>query len=677
MAHKKWIIPNVDKDFVSDLSEKYNMDPLIAYLLAARGITDELAVSEFLSDGVRLSSPFDFYEMDKAKNAVISAVENGDKICVYGDYDADGVTATSLLYLFLESLGADVDYYIPHREREGYGLHIEAIDKIASNGTKLIVTVDTGINAVEESEYIYSLGMKLVVTDHHRLSDTLPRAEAVINPYRKENNLTFCDFAGVGVAFKLACAVYDGDSGDILEDFSDLVAIGTIGDIVPLLGENRCLVKKGLKVLNESPRLGIEAFRRVSAGSEKEYSSGDVAFQIVPRINAAGRVDSPDRAVKLLVCDDYDNALLLADQLNGDNTHRRELEDNILDDIHEKIKSGYADVSKRVIVVWGDNYHKGVIGIVASHLVEEFSKPAIVISVDSNGTANGSCRGIEGFNIFDSLSYCSDLLIRFGGHPLAGGFSLKNENIELFSEKINEFARLKYQVMPIQCLDLDCKLSAHYLNLELAENLECLEPYGASNQKAQFGLFNFTLTDVVPIGDNKHIRIEIEKQQRRFKVVMFRTKASDFPYFPGDKIDVAVRISKNLYNGKNYLSVQAIDIRLNKSDDDKYFSEKGDFELFCEGNAPKTDIMPTRDICAKIYRFLKLNSNVTFSEDDIYFRFQQEITYGCAVNCVNAFEDCGLVERKNGRIKLLDVSGKVDLMNSETVNNLKRRLCNE
>lgn len=677
MAHKKWIIPKVDKDFVSDLSEKYNMDPLIAYLLAARGITDELAVSEFLSDGVRLSSPFDFYDMDKAKEAVLSAVENGEKICIYGDYDADGITATSLLYLFFESLGADVNYYIPHREKEGYGLHIEAIDKIALSGAKLIITVDTGINAVEEAEHIYSLGMKLIITDHHRMSAVLPRAEAVINPYRKENNLSFRDFAGVGVAFKLACAVYNGDSGDILDNFSDLVAIGTIGDIVPLLGENRCLVKKGLKNLNESPRIGIEAFRRVSASNEMKYSSGGVAFQIVPRINAAGRVDSPDRAVKLLICDDYDNALLLAEQLNSDNKHRRELEENILDDIHEKIKNGCADVSKRVIVVWGENYHKGVIGIVASHLVEEFSKPAIVISVDSDGTASGSCRGIEGFNIFNSLSYCSDLLIRFGGHTLAGGFSLKNENIELFYEKINEYARLYHPFMPVQCLYLDCKLSASYLNLELAENLECLEPYGASNQRAQFGLFNFTLTDVVPIGDNKHIKIEIEKQQRRFKVVMFRTKASDFPYFPGDKIDIAVRISKNLYNGRNYLSVQAIDIRLNKSDDEKYFSEKCDFELFCDGKKPKTNIMPTRDVCAKIYRFLKLNSDVTFSDDDVYFRFQHELSYGCAVNCLNVFEDCGLAERINGRIKLLDVIGKVDLMNSKTVKDLKRRLCSE
>ena len=673
MPYKKWIVAEADKEKASVLSEKLNIDPLIAFLLVSRGIEDELTASAFLFGNNAYSSPYSFKDMDKAVERINKALDCSERICVYGDYDCDGVTATALLYSFLESLGADVIYYIPNRLTEGYGMNNSAIDTLKSKGTDLIITVDNGISAVETAEYIYSLGMELVITDHHQIGDILPRAEAVVNPHRAENDLRFCDFAGVGVAFKLACALYDGEVGELIEQYADLVTIGTIGDVVSLRDENRGLIKEGLRLINENTRIGLTALKNSAGSSEDSMSATDVAFQLCPRINAAGRMDDASKALELLISDDYEDAVFRAEQLNTENAHRHEVETNILSDINDKLLENPSLAESRVIVIGGNNYHKGVIGIVASHIVSQYGKPAIVFSIDEAGEATGSARSVEGFDIFDAISHCSEDLTHFGGHTLAAGLGIRVENIDAFRKQINDYAIEKYPVMPADSIKIDCKLSPFYLDVDLVDNLKILEPCGADNTQPVFCLSKMTLDSVTPIGDGKHIRLQVSKKGKILRIVKFQTTEKELPYKTGDLIDIAVSLSKNLFKGKYYLSIRAVDIRKNGIDSDKFFFEKSDYEFFNMGEKNRTEIYPNRDACALVYKFLKQNNGWAYSKEDLYFALEQRVTYGQLCFALDAFEECGLIDCTNN-IELKKVSGKADLENTNTLKALKGRI---
>jgi single-stranded-DNA-specific exonuclease len=671
MLHKKWIIADADKEKASILSEKLNIDPFIAFLLVSRGIDDELAAADFFSDSCRLTSPFSLTDMDRAVDRINRAVENGEHICIFGDYDCDGITATALLYTFFESMGAYTEYFIPNRVTDGYGMNKEAIDRIKALGTDLIVTVDNGISSFEEADYIYSLGMELIITDHHQLADKLPRAEAVVNPHRQEDTLGFCDWSGVGVAFKLACAVYDGDDIDMLEQFADLVALGTIGDVVPLVDENRILVKEGIKLINSDSRPGIAALK-AEAGSTDSIGAGEIAFQLCPRINAAGRMDTADKALELLLCEDYEDAKFKAAQLNTENTHRHEVERNIFTDIQEKIKADPSLADESVIVIAGEGYHNGVIGIVAAHIAESYGKPAIVFGIDEDGEATGSARSIEGFNIFEAIDSCSDMLSHYGGHPLAAGAGLDADRIDEFRARINAFANERYPVMPPPVMRIDCKLSPYYLTTQLVDSLGALEPYGAENPQPVFGLYNVTLKSVTPIGEGKHIRIEAEKKGRTFKAAKFRTTIDEFPYKPGDRLDLAVRLSKNMFKGKYYLSIQAVDIRKNGIDDDRYFAEKNGLEHYRLGRKTDEKLYPDRETCSVIYRFLRSAGGWKYSFDDLYFALQEHVTYGQLYFALAAFEEAGLINRDNGII-LNKTQGRASLEDTQALRDLKGR----
>lgn len=673
MSHKKWIIADGDKDKASALSEKLNIDPLIAFLLVSRGIDDELTATGFLTDSIAYGSPFSFKDMDKAVDRINAALDMNERICIYGDYDCDGVTATALLYSFFESIGADVIYYIPNRLTEGYGMNKSAIDIIKSKGTDLIVTVDNGISALDEAEYIYSLGMELVITDHHQIGESLPRAEAVVNPHRADNKIRFRDFAGVGVAFKLACALFDGDVYELMEQYADLVALGTIGDVVALKDENRGFVKAGLNLINSDSRIGLAMLKKAAGGSD-DISAVDAAFQLCPRINAAGRMDDAAKAVELLICEDYEEAQLKAEQLNLENVHRHEVESNILDDIKAKVEKHHSLVDDRVIVIDGNGYHKGVIGIVASHLVSMFGKPAIVIGVDEiTGEGTGSARSIDGFNIFEAVSACSACLTHFGGHPLAAGLGIHSDSILDFRKAINAYAEKTMPVMPAESLKIDIKISPFYLDTDLVDNLKILEPYGAENMQPVFGLFNMILESVTPIGDDKHIRLDVSKKGKSFRVVKFRTTADDFPYAKGDHIDLAVKISKNLYKGRYYLSIQAVDIRKHGIDDDKFFKEKSDYELFRLGNKNETELYPTREVCSVVYKYLRQLGGYKYSLEDLYFALNQTVTYGQLCYALDAFCEAGLIAKEK-TISLNQVSGKADLENTVVLKELKGRV---
>ncbi len=674
MAYKKWIIRSADKEKASELSEKFNMDPFIAYLLVSRGLNDVLSAGTFLGDSYVFTSPFNFADMEEAAFTVGDAADAGERICIYGDYDCDGVTSTALLYSFLKKEGADVFYYIPDREGEGYGLNTEAIDEIKKRGADLIITVDNGISAIDEAEYIYSLGMRLVVTDHHQLADRLPRAEAVINPHRAENNLEFCDYCGVGVAFKLMCAMYEGDVSELIDEYIDLVAIGTIADVVPLIDENRAFVKAGLDKINNNPRPSIKAFK-LSNGydREKKYSSNEIAFQLCPRINAMGRMDSAAKAVEFLIDEDFESCKFRVSQLDTENLHRQEVEKEILRDAERQIAENPRLVSDRVIVISGAGYHHGVIGIVASHLLEKYGKPVIIIGVDENGIARGSARSIDGFNMYDAISYCEADLIRFGGHPLAAGITLEESNIPLFKKHINEYAINNFEIMPYLSYTLDCKLSPDYINLDLVNSLSVLEPCGAANPQPLFGVYNVTLIGITPLSEGRHIRLELEKKRRRFRAVMFGMPPEEFPYKQGDKINLAIKLSKSFFKQKTYLSVQAVDVHLSSVDEDRYLSEKNAYELFVQAGRADKSIYPSREDCALVYRFLKAEGGFDFGTDELYFRLQDKISYPKLLISLKAFLQAGLIDI-NGRITLNDTEKKVSLEDTEILKELRERL---
>ena len=672
MSVKKWVVRQADKDIASDISEKFNIDPFVAFMLVSRGITKDVDVVNFISDDFVIPSPFDFVDMDEAVFTVGDAIDNGQKVCVYGDYDCDGVTSTALLVDYFRSLGADVCYYIPNRETEGYGLNKSAIDKIKAQNVDLIVTVDNGITSFEEAEYIYSLGMALVITDHHQLTDNkIPRAEAVVNPHRLENNLDFRDFCGVAVAFMLSLALNEDSGEDIIDEYIDLVTIGTIADVMPLKYANRCFVKKGLYKINNNPRQALIPL--LNGSPEKELTSTDIAFQICPRINAMGRMGDAKRAVDWLLCDNEEQTVSCCNELNEENANRQKTESEILKDVRSQIEKNPLLASSPVIVVAGENYHHGVIGIVSAHITEEYGKPSFVIGIDSDGVARGSARSVDGFDIFNALNECKADLIKFGGHPLAAGITLEKDMIDKFRDDINEYALNNYSQMPQSELLLDFKLSPTYLNIDLVNSLSVLEPYGFGNQQAVFGIYKMTITNITPLSEGKHIRLELQKKNKTVRAVKFSTSYDTFPYKCGDVVNIAVKLSKNIYKNKLYLSVQIVDIRLSGIDEERFFAEKAEYELYEYKQIARPSLNPNREECADVYRYLKKNGGYVGSDADLYFRLQSKITYGKLKFILSAFEQSGLIKRDNG-IKLNVPKVKVSLDDTEVLQKLRGRI---
>ena len=669
--HKKWVVRDADKQAASALSEKFNIDPFVAFLMVSRGIVSDMDAAFFVSKNCLMTSPLDFADMDEAVFAIGEAIDIGDSICIYGDYDCDGVTSTALLYDFLSNEGANVRYYIPSRADEGYGLNTDAIDRLHDMGVNLIVTVDNGIASVKEAQHIYDLGMRLVITDHHQLPEgELPRAEAIVNPHRPENNLKFRDYCGVGVAYKLACAMYDGDMDDLCARYMDLVAIGTIADVMPLQNENRSFVRLGLEQINTNPRNALKTF--MFHNGNKQYTAADIAFQLCPRINAMGRMSDASQAVEFLLAPSTEYSQPLFDILNSENAHRQAVEREIIDDVNARIERNPKLAAGRVIVVAGKEYHQGVVGIVAAHISEKYGKPTFIIGIE-DGIGHGSARSIEGFNIYDALKACSDDLLQFGGHPLAAGVTISEDKIDSFRRHINEYALAEYPTMPVQELLIDCKVSPIYLTLDLVDSLDVIEPCGAGNPQAVFGLYKLRLVDIKPLSDGKHIRMELEKNGNRIRVVKFGITPDEFPYHPGDILNVAAKVSRSIYNQRMYLSIQAVDVRLYSTDDDKYFDEKGKYDLYRATGIGDESLYPDRKACALVYKYLKKNNGYNYSLDDLYFRLQEHITYGQLMFAIKAFVQSGLIEY-NDRITVNDINEKVNLEDTDVLKSLRGRL---
>lgn len=678
---KVWSVAKVNKERAIAMANKLEIPPLLAMMLDIRGITKEEDVINFLQENKDFSDPFLMKDMDKAVERITTAVENGEKICVYGDYDADGVTSTSLLYSYLrDSLGADVMFYIPTRTGEGYGMNKGAVDKIHSLGVTLIITVDNGISAREEIDYANSLGIDTVITDHHMPSGAIPKAVAVVNAHQKDDKSPFKDFSGVGVAFKLVMAI-EGEYADVdslLENFSDIATLGTIGDIVPLVGENRTLVKNGLRHIQNSDRIGINAMKQESGIAEKEINSSNVAFTLVPRINAGGRLGSSEKSVNLLLTEDEDEAVTIADKLGMDNRERQSIEKEILASIDEEVRRTPNIVNDKILVFAGKGWHQGVVGIAASRIKDIYDKPTIIIGIDDDGVARGSGRSVEGFSLCDAVFACSEHLTHYGGHPMAVGISLEKEKINDFRKAINAYC--KDIKMPYNILHIDCKLNPNQLDLSILDCLSYIEPCGASNPSPIFGLYNMTIIATKEIGNGNHMRITLSRGQGQVPVyaVYFNHNFQSCSYRNGDIVDVAVSLDRNIYNGQENLSVIIKDIKYSQSNNEELIDSERIFDKFAKRyRLTKNEVMsilPTRNDFAYVYRFLKQNKGFIYGEYALVNALNYKISMGKLIVILYSMKELGLINWLQGlyqSIIEMKESGKVNLEDSVFIKKLK------
>ena len=680
MSRKKWVTRPIDKNLAVYLANSCDIDVMAALVLAARGIDTPEKVREFFCHGFKLSDPFKIMDMDKAVVRIRRAVDDYERICVYGDYDCDGLTATSIMYTYLDCAGADVIYYIPSRLNEGYGLNKNAIDKLHANGVSLIVTVDNGITANEEADYIRSLGIDLVITDHHQPSDKLPEAVAVVDPHRSDDTSLFKDFAGVGVAFKTICALEqylsmqdeefpEMDAFEcefLIEQFADLVALGTIADLVPLTGENRYLVRKGISYMNARPRPGISSLIE-QVGIDGKITSEKIAYYISPRINAAGRVGHTEDALMLLMTEYEDEAASLASDLNDYNAKRHRAENAIYLAVKEQIAQNPDSLRDRILVFAGDGWHSGVMGIVASKISERYGKPAIVISKGEDGIAHGSCRSIEGINIFEALKACEDLLVHFGGHPLAAGLGLKNEDIDKFRERVNMYAIDFPRIYGIS--EIDAKLLPQNITPELVDIMETLEPFGNSNPVPLFGLFKTTIESVRSIGGGKHVRVDICRDGVVHNAVKFGMTVEQFPFKKGDMADFIVKISKNFFRNKIDVTLQIVEMRPSGTDDDKLFASLSDYEnayLPSVTPAECAGVRPDRAFMGKVYTYLRGKQTFPYDEEILTNQLGLHCSnVGKVKICLDALCECGLIKNDENGFSVVPVTEKVDIAGTD------------
>lgn len=672
MILRKWEVRPLDKERAAAFAQTYGVPFFLAMLMNIRGLDDAAHLREFLGEGEPLSDPFLLKDMDKAAARITRAVDNMEKIAVYGDYDADGVTSTAMLYSYLETRGADVIFYIPQREGEGYGMNIGAVEYLKEQGVSLIVTVDNGISSVQEVARANELGIDVVVTDHHRPQEILPDAVAVVDAYRPDDTSPYKHFSGVGIAFKLLMALEDGagDVEDLLEAYSDLAAIGTIGDIVPLTGENRTLIRAGLERLSQSDRPGVQALLENAGIAGKALTSTNVAFTLVPRINATGRMGAPERAVRLLISGYEEEAEVLSEEICADNEERRRVEAEIAEAAFADIEAkGY--MKDRVVVVDGENWHHGVIGIVASRVTERCGKPCMIISRGET-EAKGSGRSIEGFSLFEAICACGDLLIKFGGHPMAAGITLKPENIEAFRRRINQYAAEHFPQMPTQTVTLDCKLNPAALSVSMAQSLTQLEPFGNGNPQPVFGLFNMELSNVTPVGGGGHLRLTLEKNGAVITAMRFNTKPEELPYHIGDKIDLAVQLEAREFRGQPSLTVIVRDIKFAAFNTEKNIASLASFEKWQRGEVlsaeDKNRLYPDRACLAAIYRALRTVNGKETDQVRFVSQFGKDMTLGLFKTVLLVFEERGLVHSEIAddtfTAALIETSGKTDITRS-------------
>lgn len=559
-----WEFLEYNSENAEVLRKKLNIPYFLSKLLCARGITAPETAEEFIKDELPLHNPFLLKDMDKAAKRIKTAVKNKEKICIFGDYDADGITATYLIYDYLYSLGCPVIYMLPDREDNGYGMNSNSVEQFEKQGINLVITVDTGITTFDEANQCKEKGIDLVITDHHTVRDGLPQAVAVVNPHRSDCDYPFKELAGVGVAFKLLCALSDENDEVILNRYSDLLALGTVADLVSVTDENRYFIKRGIQKLNSKPNLGIKALGEESGIESGSFTPSNVAFTIAPRINAAGRVASPDEAIKLILSKTEDDCRYFAKLLCSYNTKRREFENEIFKNAVNAIEENSEIKDSDILVVSGENWHQGVIGIVASKLVDKYKKPCILLTVDGK-IAKGSARSIKGCNILNAVAFCKDILIKYGGHSLAAGIQLDASRMDEFRRRINRYSEITDD--GAFSLTIDLKLASNELTLSSARCVTMLEPFGTDNRLPLFATVNAKILTLTPAIKGKHLRITLEDEFGRFTCMYFGISREEFPFDEEDRVDVAYHMNIGKWMNREKLTCVIKDIRFSGAAD--------------------------------------------------------------------------------------------------------------
>ena len=558
--NKKWELCNVNEEIVKEIAEKYNISTVLATVLFNRGIVDAEDVEIFLNPTRKdFHDPYLMPDMEKAVDRIIKAIENKEKVIIYGDYDVDGITSTMVLKKFLDEHGLEVGYKIPNRLDEGYGLNMAAIKEIAEQGYHLIITVDCGISGVEEIKYAYELGMEVIVTDHHETPAEIPDAVACIDCKRKDNKYPFKNLAGVGVVFKLIQALsmrLNLEEKEYLK-YLDIVCIGTISDIVPLVDENRVIAKLGLKLVMQTKNPGL--YSLLNSVGFKEISSNTISFGIAPRINACGRMGHENEAVNLFLTNDLNEAREITEVLNKYNKERQEIERIIFEEAISQIEKNHLDRDD-VIVVGSENWHHGVIGIVASKITDLYYKPTILVCFE-DGEAKGSGRSVAGFDLHDALCKCDDILNKYGGHEMAVGLSFDIANFDAVKEKLNLIAKEKHidELNPI--IKIDKEITSNDVKIEVAESLKLLEPFGEANKIPLFLYRNLKIDSIRALSEGKHIKLTLKDERIIIQAIGFNLGHFSNEYLIGNKVDVVGNLEINEFNGNKIVQINLKDMR--------------------------------------------------------------------------------------------------------------------
>ena len=610
MKFQKWHIADAHPQAAERLKAA-GYPCLVSEVLASRGIETAEQAAAFLEHEQRLTySPFLMADMDKAVARLQQALAAGERMAVFGDYDVDGITATCILVDYLQSRGADVLHYIPRRIEDGYGLSRDAIENLYRQGARLLITVDCGITGVEEVDFANSLGMDVIITDHHECKETLPHAAAVVDPHRPDCGYPFKHLAGCGVALKLVLALGGPDREEALfSRYCTLAAIGTVADVMQMSGENRTIVYRGLAAIDHSYFIGLHALLKEAGLAGREITSVQIGFVLAPRINAAGRMGAADKAAELLLCTDPAEAERMARELCALNRERQNVEQTIYSQAEEMI-AHLPDRDRSALVLESSRWHQGVVGIVASRLSEKYSRPSFMIHLNG-ATGKGSCRSWGGFNLFAALESCKDLLLGFGGHELAAGFTIQEENIPAFRQRMNDYARsFRGGQAPVSELDVDVAIThPSAVTLEELEALSALEPYGSGNARPVFCLLGATLLRTQNVGQNRHLKLRLGKGSAQFDGIFFSTVAEDCGCRAGDRVDAAFYLQINEFRGSRTVQLQMVDLRPSLYPSGR---EQEGLALAdrCTAHQSLTirdarRLLPTRDQFAAAWRFLE------------------------------------------------------------------------
>ena len=557
--NKKWECYEIEEAQVNNLIEKYKLNSILAKILVNKGITEKKDIELFVNPTRKdFYDPFLMPDMEIAVDRILKAIEDKEKIIIYGDYDADGITSTTVLKNFLEERGLEIGTYIPNRLDEGYGLNKNAIKSIYDQGYRLIITVDCGISGTEEIEYANSLGIETLITDHHEPTEVLPNALAVVDAKRKDNKYPFNQLAGVGVVFKLIQAIsikLNLEEKEFLK-YLDIVCIGTISDIVPLVDENRVIAKLGLRLIAQTRNIGLKALLEVIGFSNIDSSA--ISFGVAPRINACGRMGNEKVALDLFLSKDYAEAKKLAIRLNEYNIERQTIEKQIFDEAVQKVEANEKD--KTCVIVGSKGWHHGIIGIVASKITDMYFKPSILVCFE-DGEGKGSGRSIPGFDLHEALMKCEKHLEKFGGHAMAVGVSLKESEFESFKNELEEYAK-KNEIDKIQpVIKIDSELSLKDVSIDSVKSLSMLEPYGEANKMPLFLFKNLKINSIRALSEGKHLKLTLKEDNYMINAIGFNMGELSEKYLLDDKVDIVGNLDINVYNGNENVQIILKDIR--------------------------------------------------------------------------------------------------------------------